>query len=110
MEDSAQFLERLARVTLACGDVSPRDKLDLLAFAWLAVASEARNATLGEPGGFPAERDRQVALLRDFADMIEADTPDLEIERLWQEGDMEGFARYVQSRLSDPDASADKNS
>jgi hypothetical protein len=102
MADDAPYFERLARVTVACGDVPPREQLDLLTAAWLVVASGARNAALMEPGGFPAERARQVTLLRRLADLIVADVPDLEMERLWQEGDMEGFRRYVQSRLSDP--------
>ncbi len=90
-------LEVLTGIYVACGggDTSPREKLDFIQLAWLCVASNARTEALIDPGGFPAERERQVAQLRKMADIVSVDEPDLEMERLCREGDFAAMARRV---------------
>ena len=100
-EDLQPYLERIALVTLACGDLTPKKKLDLLSAAWLLVASEARNTALVEPGGFPAERERQLELLGRLVDLTEAAEPDLEAERIAYEGDYDGIQQRVLDALCD---------
>ena len=94
-------LDRLVAIRRACGEGSERDKLDRLVLAYLMTAANVRTEALIEPGEFQVERDRQVAELRGLADLINVDEPDLELERLCQEGDLEGLARYVQKKLAE---------
>ena len=89
--------EAVQGVFAACGDLSAQDRLDVLLFAWLVLASQARTEALIAPGGFPAVRDRQAARLRTMADLVASDEPDLEMERLFQEGDIAGMLRHVQA-------------
>ena len=92
-------LESMKRVYAACLDLSTRETLDALQLTWMAVASNARNEALRLPDGFPTERARQVEKLRRLAAIVEADVPDLEVERLFQEGNIDGWLRLVQQRL-----------
>src|SRR6266850_5067915 len=101
----AQF-EILQRVYAACAGLSTRDTLEVLQLAWLSVASNARAEALIAPGGFPEERARQLEHLRNMAELVEADEPDLELERLFHEGDIEGMLRHMQRLV---DASDEKN-
>ena len=98
-------LERMMRIYGACEELSTEQRLEVLTFVWLAVASNARTEALVVPGGFPAERDRQVKTLRTVAECVGADEPDLEVQRLCQEGDHEGWMRVVLQRFTcGPDA------
>ena len=87
----------LTRAYLACSHLSTAEKLNVFAGVWLAVANQARTEALGEPGGFPAERARQVAMLQRFAEVIAADEPDLETARLYHAGYI--HAGYIDSML-----------
>ena len=87
----------LTRAYLACSHLSTAEKLNVFAGVWLAVASQARTEALGEPGGFPAERARQVAMLQRFAEAIAADEPDLETERLYHAGYIDSMLRRVRA-------------
>ena len=71
------------------------------------IASHARNHTLAEPGGFPAERTRQLASLHEMADVVEADEPDLEMQRLRYEDDLEGRLRLLRQRLRSQSSEAE---
>jgi hypothetical protein len=108
--DNREQVESIVRIYLACGgdDVPTRDKLELLSAVWLCVASQARNEALIAPGGFPVERDRQSAMLRSFADLVDADQPDVEMERLFLEGDIDGVVRRVRDVLANADPDPDQ--
>jgi len=94
-------LEVLLRVYTACAGLSMQARLEILELAWLTVASNARTEALIQPGGFPEERTRQVEHLRRMIDLVTVDEPDLELERLYQEGDIDGMLRRAW-RLMDP--------
>jgi hypothetical protein len=87
------------RVCDACARLPMQDRLIVLQLAWGVVATEARNAFLSIPGGFPAEKSRQLEQLRQMAEQVEAAEPDLELECLIQEDDIEGLMRHVQRLL-----------
>jgi hypothetical protein len=89
--------EALVRVNAVLAGLPTQERLDVLELAWLTMASQARTEALITPGGFPAERDRQVQVLRNMAVLVGDDEPDLEMERLFQEGDHEGMLRRLQS-------------
>lgn len=93
--DGKETLERMVKVIDACDGLPPADTLFVLEMAWLATASNLRNAQLANPGGFPSERDRQAETLEKLAAIVRSDTPDVELERLWLEGDNEGAVRHV---------------
>ena len=62
------------------------EMLEAVEFCWLSVASIIRNEQLALPDAYPAERERQAATLERYAALVRSDTPDLEAERLWQQG------------------------
>jgi hypothetical protein len=90
-------LESLVRVNAALAGLSARERLDVVNLAWLTIASNARTEALITPGGFQEERERQVQVLRAMAVLVSADEPDLEKERHFHEGDIEGLLRHLQS-------------
>jgi hypothetical protein len=69
---------------------------------WLATAGEARADALGVPGGFEAERARQIAALAGLMARVSNDEPDLEAERLMQEEDWDVMDRYLQQKFGGP--------
>jgi len=79
--------------------LTPDDWLFRFEMPWLATAANERTAALAMPGGFPEARDRQALRLEALPQIERSDTPDLEGERLFQEGDHEGFARHVLRQL-----------
>ncbi len=91
----------LTRAYLACWHLSTAEKLKVFAGVWLAVANQARTEALGEPGGFPAERARQVAMLQRFAEAIAAEEPDRETERLYHAGYVDTMLRRVRQQVDD---------
>ena len=98
--DFSQLFDRIYRInSVECADLSTREKLDVLSAAWMIVAHTARTEALAEPGGFPAERARQVDRLHRYAEMIAIDEPDLETERLWHEGDHQAMFRHQEQQL-----------
>lgn len=91
----AKLLEVVEEIQARCAHLSTRDKLDVLYFCWLLAAQDARRMALIEPGGFPAEKARQLEELNFLTAMVSSDEPDLEAERLTLEGDLDGLRRYV---------------
>jgi hypothetical protein len=98
------FDDDLTRVYLACSHLSTAEKLNVFAGVWLAVAHQARTEALGEPGGFPAERARQAAMLKRFAEVIAAEEPDLDTARLYHAGYIDSLLRRMRQQLNDFDA------
>ncbi len=100
------FDDDVTRAYVACAHLSTAEKLNVFAGVWLAVANQARTEALGEPGGFPAERARQVAMLQRLAEVIAAEEPDLETERLYHAGYIDTMLRRVRQQLDKVDARA----
>jgi hypothetical protein len=94
-----EVLRRLEDVIDACGDATGDDQLFLLELAWMATAAHSRASALAFPGGFTEARASQVARLEKILAIVRADEPDLEMERMWQEGDHEGFAQRLQRKI-----------
>ncbi len=93
-----EILARIIVIDTLCQDLSSRDKMDLLATAYLLAASQVRAEAFMEPGGFQAEQANQLAALETMAAQIRADTPDVELERLQLENDIPGILRLLKHR------------
>lgn len=90
-------------------NIEDRERLDILSIAWLLTAGNVRAEALAIPEGFPAEQARQITLLDRLALLVREDTPDLEGERLFQEGDYDGMMQHYARRLSDAMREADQD-
>jgi hypothetical protein len=101
------LLDQLLRVNAALDGLSTRERLDVVTLVWLLAARAARYEALIAPGGFPDERSRQVEQLHKIADLIAADEPDLDMERLNLEGDIEGILERVRAEFDDGQKGAD---
>jgi hypothetical protein len=64
------------------------EQLNTLELAWLSLAATVRGTALSVPGGFPAAQARQFKHLGRMALIVRDAIPDLEAERLFQEGDL----------------------
>ena len=95
------ILDYLLAVNAALDGLSTREKLDVVQIAWLTMGSNARTEALSIPGGFPEERARQVEQLEKMAELVSTAEPDLETERLFEEGDREGWLRRVRDQLDE---------
>ena len=100
------FDDDVTRAYLACSHLSTAEKLNVFAGVWLAVANQARTEALGAPGGFPAERARQVAMLQRCAEAIAADEPDHETGRLYHAGYIDSMLYRVRQQHNDLDAAS----
>jgi len=94
------FGKRVLAVCLAAGEQgSPSsERADILLTAYLITAANARNEAIIEPGGYLAEQARQLERLERAAALIKTDVPDVEAERLFHEGDIEGMLRHLLKR------------
>ena len=99
--DDADFGDALLRVYAACAGLSIGDRLSVLQIAWLAIADNARTEAHMRMGGFLEEQVRQLTQLRKLFVLVDADEPDLEIERLYLAGDREGMRRRMEA-IMDP--------
>jgi hypothetical protein len=97
-EDAAHSLAA-QRVIDACAGMPIKGRLVVLETAWLVLAGQARNESLAFPGGFPAERDRQLLHLKNIAALVRGDVPDLELQRLTLEENWEGASQYIVRKL-----------
>jgi hypothetical protein len=99
--DDQTLLDTLTNVlrVLAGAGLTDDDSLFVCELAWMAQASNLRMAALSFPDGLAAAQADQVRRLHAIADFVRADVPDLEQERLWHEGDREGYALHVLNRL-----------
>ena len=76
MMELRALLETVARLAaiLHEGALSNEDRLEALETAWFAFAANARRDSLSIPGGFPAEKNRQVERLGAMAAIVREDT------------------------------------
>lgn len=74
--------------------LNDEEGLDLFELAWMVRARNIRHAAVIVTGGFLAAQARQLDLLEQMLELVRADTPDLEGERLFHEGDIEGLLRH----------------
>ncbi len=91
--------DAMTRILDAVADRTWKEKLLPLQLAWLAAAGNARTDALFTPDGFTKERAHQVDALEKMVALVAGDEPDLEAERLLQEGDLDGLSRYMWDRL-----------
>jgi hypothetical protein len=84
----------------AAGGAAFDFRLKALEMAWITLAEEARSAALLFPGGFPAERQRQLEHLEKMAALVRGGEPDQELERLYEAGDVDGVLERLR-RLRD---------
>ena len=85
----------LTRVLDATAHLPTSDRLIVLQMAWLVLASTARTEPLPAIDGFVAEQARQVAALEQMLLWVQSDTPDYELERLAQTGDVDEMMAYL---------------
>lgn len=71
------------------------DQLMILQLAWTVLAQRVRSEAIAV-GRFQAEQAEQVRHLDKMKSLAAADTPDLELERLHQEGDYAGVVEHLQ--------------
>lgn len=95
------IFEVVNRVVDECAALSMGDQLMVLQIAWIVLAKQARDQALAFPGGFPGEQARQLEQLVKIAAFIREDTPDLELERLNQDGDFDGALKHFRSLWDD---------
>ena len=79
----------------AAGGAAFDFRLMALELAWITLAEEARSVALPFPGGYTAERQRQLEHLEKMASLVRGGEPDPELERLYQEGDAEGVLEHL---------------
>lgn len=92
-------LVMLTRVLKTCCKAPADAQLAVLTLAWIAVAGQARRASLFRPEGFPDAIAHQLAILDHMmAPSVRDDTPDLDQERLHHEGDTAASARLLAER------------
>ncbi|HEY0873602.1 MAG TPA: hypothetical protein VGD94_09025 [Vicinamibacterales bacterium] len=107
MNDRTTF-ERVMDITAQLESLGDVDRLEVLEIAWLVMAANARNAALALPGGFPAEQARQLTHLEKIALLVREDSPDLEGERLFLEGDIAGMLRHMRARIDAAEANGEE--
>jgi hypothetical protein len=98
-DDDRHLLEATSGLLETVADRPMGDRLLLLQMAWIALAQRARNDALAFPGGFQRELARQLAQLEKVVALVQADVPDLELERMTQEGDFDGVLRHLQTLM-----------
>lgn len=97
--DGKQMWDAIVRILDETLDISTKDRLILLETAWLVFASTARSEALLFPGGFPAEQANQLKHLENMAVLVREDTADLQAERFFQEGNVEGMLEHFRSKI-----------
>ncbi len=97
--DDKQMWDAIVRILDEALYISTQDRLILLETAWLVVASTARSDALVFPGGFPAEQASQLKHLERMSLLVREDTADLEAERFFQEGDVEGMRKHFRAKI-----------
>jgi hypothetical protein len=93
----------------AAGGAAFDFRLMALELAWITLAEEARSVALPFPGGYSTERQRQLEHLEKMAALVRGGEPDLELERLYQEGDAEGVLEHLRKSDSVSRLQLDKN-
>lgn len=98
-------IEAMVAVLETCEEKAPSldEQLMVLSLAWLERAQRIRSDALAIPGGFPEAQARQLADLAKIVELVKADVPDLELERLHHEGDIDGVWRHLRIRQNDSD-------
>src|SRR5688500_2921657 len=73
------------------------EQLMVLSLAWLERAQRLRSEALAIPHGFPDEQARLLRELEKITALVKGDAPDLELERLFHEGDLEGVWKHLRN-------------
>ena len=73
---------------------SKDDQLHFLALAWTVLAQQIRTEALAFPGGFTEKQQAQARELENMIQFVSEAKPDVEADRLFQEGDIGGLTRH----------------
>jgi hypothetical protein len=77
------------------GELPAEDRLFVIQLSWICLAQLERIEALALPGGFADTKQRQLVALERIGQLVRYDITDPELERLLEEGDLSGLARYV---------------
>jgi hypothetical protein len=104
MEDKAA-LDAIFSLLAVCDAKtgSLEDALRMLELTWLERAECARSRALVVRGGFRAEQASQLEQLARMVQFVREDRPDMELEGLFQEGDLAGVVRHMDKGRDVPD-------
>ena len=85
-----EMIDAIDQLLDACAisGVSLDEQLIAVELSWLAIAAGGRDAALSIPGGFAAAQARQLDHLEKMGLLVRDAEPDLEAERLFQQGDL----------------------
>lgn len=95
--DENEAIAAMIAVLETCEDKAPSldEQLMVLSLAWLERAQRLRSDALAIPNGFPDEQARQLRELEKITALVKGDAPDLELERLFHEGDLQGVWQHL---------------
>ena len=95
--DENEAIAAMIAVLETCEDKAPSldEQLMVLSLAWLERAQRLRSDALAIPDGFPDEQARQLRELEKITALVRGDAPDLELERLFHEGNLEGVWQHL---------------
>jgi len=101
--DENEAIAAMIAVLETCEVKAPTldEQLMVLSLAWLERAQRLRSDALAIPNGFPDEQARQLRELEKITALVRGDTPDLELERLFHEGDLEGVWQHLRKLQRD---------
>jgi hypothetical protein len=92
--DRVMAAHAVVRQTLEAMELSSAERADASLLAFVTFATHERSAAT-HVGGFVLAQARQIVDLEQLAARIQAEIPDLELERLRLEGDADALRRYV---------------
>lgn len=92
---------------LVASDLPPDDCLAALELAWLVVARRIRAEAIAFPEGFSDAKTRQLGRLEKVAELVRADSPDLELEVLYHEENYEAALDLLDKRFSERKGTGD---
>ena len=97
--DENEAIAAMVAVLETCEANAPslEEQLMVLSLAWLERAQRLRSDALAIPDGFPDEQARQLRELEKITALVRGDAPDLELERLFHEGDLEGVWKHLRN-------------
>lgn len=84
----------------ACAGLPVEQQLTVPLIAWLTIADGARNGALSAPGGYEAERIRQLGYLERVVQLVRGASPDLELQRLHRVEGWTGALKHVRGLIA----------
>jgi hypothetical protein len=88
-EDKA-FFESAVRILDTLQTMTPYDARLVIQLAWTVLAKRCRDEALA-----------QIGQLEKIAALVREDTPDMELERLVQDGDIQGALNHIRKSINE---------